>query len=328
VEVALILVSLAFLVTLGLLVTGRKAAAAVQAPAVDEGRVRQLEAELDRRRKELDEQRRQLGEARDELKQTKRKLFEQRESWKEERDLVKARSEVERSASVQLEVVRAELSQALAEVDRLKREAARPTRPRPVEPPPVAHPSASHPATTHAPVAQTPPPPAATEPEKPRRVIRELSDVDKERMERLEHEARRERQRAADLEKEIKRLKNKSETHSRVYVVTKGELDLMKDKFKALEKRMNRTLLENDRLKRAIRDLERKTGISAARTELTPEEVAASDRQVEEKASAEAARDAELRAKEVRTAEEEAARETDSEVAAADASHPPGTHRP
>jgi chromosome segregation ATPase len=313
-EVALILVSLAFLVTLGLLLMGRKATGAIQVPPVDEGKVRQLEAELDKRRKELEEQRRQLGETRDELKQTKRKLFEQRESWKGDRELVRARVDAERSASVQLEVVRAELSQALAEIDRLKREAARPLpRVRPNEPP---QPVSSAPA--HLPPAQIPAPSPSAEPDKPKKVIRELNEADRERIQRLEREARKERQRASDLEREIKRLKNKTETQSRIYMVTKGELDLMKDKFKALEKRMNRTLLENDRLRRAIRDLENKTGISASRTELTAEEVAASDRQVDEKVEAEAARDAERHAEEVRAAEQAAARATQS----------PGNERP
>ena len=307
-EVALVLVSLAFLVTLGLLVMGRKASAAAPVPATDDGATRQLETELDKRRKELDEQRRQLAEARDELKQAKRKLFEERESWKEERDRIKAHVEAERSASVQLDSLRAELSQALAEIDRLRRETARPARPAPAQ---IAIPA----------------PAPAVEQERPKKIIRELSEADRERMERFEREARKERQRSADLEREVKRLKNKAETQSRVYVVTKGELDLMKDKFKALEKRMNRTLLENDRLRRAIRDLERKTGIAAHPTELTPEEIAASDRRVEEKANAEAARDAERRAQQVRAAEEEAASDSAADSAAADAPVPPGSER-
>jgi hypothetical protein len=86
------------------------------------------------------------------------------------------------------------------------------------------------------------------------------------------------------------------ETQHRIYVVTKGELDLLKDKFKALEKRLNRTLLERDLLRRAMADLEKKTGMRAERTELTAEEIAASDRKVEEKAVAEAAVEAERHA--------------------------------
>jgi len=87
----------------------------------------------------------------------------------------------------------------------------------------------------------------------------------------------------------VRRLKGRTETQARVYTVIKGELDLLKDKFKALEKRLNRTLLERDLLRRAIRDLEKKSGLAADRTELTADEVAASDRSVEERAAAEAA---------------------------------------
>src|SRR5678815_4783905 len=119
--------------------------------------------------------------------------------------------------------------------------------------------------------------------------IRDRSDTDREKMDRLEHLANRERSRAQELSAEVRRLKGRTETQARVYTVIKGELDLLKDKFKALEKRLNRTLLERDLLRRAIRDLEKKSGLAADRTELTADEVAASDRSVEERTAAEAA---------------------------------------
>ena len=134
-----------------------------------------------------------------------------------------------------------------------------------------------------------PAPAAAPTPAPEPRRFRELSDTDREKMERLEHLANRERSRAQELSAEVRRLKGRTETQARVYTVIKGELDLLKDKFKALEKRLNRTLLERDLLRRAIRDLEKKSGLAADRTELTADEVAASDRSVEERAAAEAA---------------------------------------
>jgi chromosome segregation ATPase len=133
------------------------------------------------------------------------------------------------------------------------------------------------------------PAPAAAPPAPEPRRFRELSDTDREKMERLEHLANRERTRSQELSGEVRRLKGRTETQARVYTVVKGELDLLKDKFKALEKRLNRTLLERDLLRRAIRDLEKKSGLAADRTELTADEVAASDRSVEERAAAEAA---------------------------------------
>ena len=275
----LVLVSIALVICLALLIFGRsaphaRAPAAAAAPGTVSASRSGPDPELERRRREVDELKTTVAELRGELKQTRKKLHDQRTSDKEGADLVKARAEVERTASQQLEVVRSELASALTEVGRLKSEAEafRTRRPAPA---PTPAPAAL------APVAAPPAP-------EPRR-FRELSDTDREKMERLEHLANRERSRAQELSAEVRRLKGRTETQGRVYTVIKGELDLLKDKFKALEKRLNRTLLERDLLRRAIRDLEKKSGLAADRTELTADEVAASDRSVEERAAAEAA---------------------------------------
>ena len=273
----LVLVSVALVICLGLLIFGRSAPATrAPAPAAVPGAAPLARSgpdpEPERRRREVEELKATVAELRGELKQTRKRLHDQREADKGGADLLKARAEVERGASQQLEVVRSELAAALAEVGRVKSEAEafRTRRPAPA---PAPHP-----------VAPPAPPPAP----EPRR-FRELSDTDREKMERLEHLANRERARAQELSAEVRRLKGRTETQARVYTVIKGELDLLKDKFKALEKRLNRTLLERDLLRRAIRDLEKKSGLAADRTELTADEVAASDRSVEERAAAEAA---------------------------------------
>ncbi|HEX4620355.1 MAG TPA: cell envelope biogenesis protein TolA [Myxococcaceae bacterium] len=272
---ALILVSVALAITLGMLLLGYARGgedhlnAQQKLDAEAKARVK-AESELEKKRKDLDEHRTQLTEAKEQLKQAKRKLFDQKESDKGGQDLVKARAEVERNASTQLEVVRNELAQALHEVERLRAEMAGKGR-RPPEKP-VEKPS-------EKPVEKVE---AAPEPKK----YRELSDADREKMERLEHEASRERAKSQELDREVKRLKGRVETHNRVYLVTKGELDLVKDKFKALEKRLNRTLLENDLVRRAIGELAKQSGIAAGRTELTADEIAASDRNVDEKVEA------------------------------------------
>ncbi|MGZ6080951.1 MAG: hypothetical protein ACXWK4_09065, partial [Myxococcaceae bacterium] len=280
----LVVVSIALVVCLGLLIFGRGAPAHHRAPApglpaasTAMGRSGP-DPELEKRRREVDELKATVAELRGELKQTRKKLHDQRAGDKDGTDLVKARTEVERSASQQLEVVRSELAGALAEVGRLRSEseAFRTRRPVAAAPTPVAAPAAAPAA------APLPPAPEA-------RRFRELSDTDREKMERLEHLANRERSRAQELSAEVRRLKGRTETQARVYTVVKGELDLLKDKFKALEKRLNRTLLERDLLRRAIRDLEKKSGLAADRTELTADEVAASDRSVEDRAAAEAA---------------------------------------
>ena len=129
-------------------------------------------------------------------------------------------------------------------------------------------------------------PAAEPAPEKAaRRRYRELNDADREKMERLEHSSpTRTATRAAELERELRKIKGSKETQQRIFTATKSELDLVKDKYKALEKRLNRTLLERDLLRRAIKDLEKKTGMLADRTELTPDEVAASDQSSDETA--------------------------------------------
>jgi chromosome segregation ATPase len=337
--VALILVSIGFAITLGMLLFGSNRAA-IQSPAVqgqleDVSKARsRAESELERKQKELDEQRAQLQELKEQLKQTKRKLFEQKESEKSDRDLLKARTEVERQASQQLEVVRVELAQALAEIERLRgqQEGGRARR----GPAPAAAPASavatSAPATGQisapaqeservvtAAVQVTPAAEPAAEKDKdkgPRR-YRELNDADREKMERLEHTANKERSRAAELDRELKRLKGRTDTQQRIYNATKGELDLVKDKYKALEKRLNRTLLERDLLRRAIKDLEKKTGMAAERTELTPEEMAASDQRTEEVARERAA--AEARQSEQVQAEAEAAKPPEAPEAPAPA---------
>ena len=114
-------------------------------------------------------------------------------------------------------------------------------------------------------------------------------------------------------------MKGRTETQQRVYAAAKSDLDLMRDKYKALEKRLNRTLLERDLLRRAIKDLEKKTGMLADRTELTPEEMAASDQRTEETARVRAETEAQSAARQA-PAEPTAPTDTATTEAAAVAS--------
>src|SRR5262249_20091157 len=177
----LVLVSIALVISLAFHLFGRsaptaRAPGAATAPGTAPAGRSGPDPELERRRREVDELKTTVAELRGELKQTRKKLHDQRTSDKEGADLVKARAEVERTASQQLEVVRSELASALTEVGRLKSEteAFRMRRPAPA------------PAPAHAPPAPVAPPPAP----EPRR-FRELSDTDREKMERLAHLAHR-----------------------------------------------------------------------------------------------------------------------------------------
>ncbi|HXN40282.1 MAG TPA: cell envelope biogenesis protein TolA [Myxococcaceae bacterium] len=320
ITVVLVLVSIALCVTLGILLFGSRRGlpppTKVREQMEAEVQSRSaLQLDLEKRKKELEDSKHQLNEAREQLKQAKKKLFEQKESERDSRHLARERDEIERSASVQLERVRLELSHAQVEIQKLKTdlEGTRSRRTAPAAPV-----SAPAPQPAPAPVVAAATVSSPPVPDKSVRKFRELTDADKERMQRLEQQAARERTRAGEFERELKRFRARSETQHRVYVVTKGELDLVKDKFKALEKRLNRILLERDLVGRALRDLERRSGIAAERTELTAEEIAASDRTVDEKAAIAAAEAERVNAAAKAQAERE---EREREKAATQESH-------
>ena len=79
-------------------------------PRSDDDRARKLENDLEKKKKELEEVKKAQAELKDELKTAKKKLHDQREGDKSGDDLLKARAEVERAASMQLESTRAELA--------------------------------------------------------------------------------------------------------------------------------------------------------------------------------------------------------------------------
>ena len=281
-------ISLAF--NLGILGGGQKAAspqAAANTPARAESRgsddrAKKAEAELDKKAKELSELKKTHAELKEELKSTKKKVHEQRTEDKSGDDLLKARAEVERQASIQLDATRAELATALAEIQRLKTEGETRGKKRaaPVEDKPAAEP-----------VKVEKPAEVVT------RVIRELSDVEKERIARLETQSANDRKKANELDREIKSVKAKLDRHTRDSKRVYQDAELARAKFRAVEMRLNRTIMENDLLKRAIKDLEKKSGVHAGPTELTAEEIASSDASIKAKHTAEDAAEAEARAK-------------------------------
>ena len=244
----------------------------------DDDRARKLESDLDKKKKELEEVKKAQAELKDELKTAKKKLHDQRESDKSGDDLVKARAEVERAASIQLESTRAELATALADIQKLKTEAEGKKK--------------------AAPVVEKKEEPKAEKPaEVVTRVIRELSDVEKERIAKLEASSSNDRKKANELDRELKSVKAKMDRQARDSKRVYSEAELARDKFRAVEMRLNRTIMENDLLKRAIKDLEKKSGVHAGPVELTTEEVAKSDADMKSKFAAEDAAAAEAKAK-------------------------------
>ncbi len=266
----------------------------------DDDRAKKLEGELDKKKRELEEVKKAQAELKDELKNTKKKLHDQRENEKSGDDLVKARAEVERAASIQLESTRAELATALADIQKLKTQSDTKNKPRPVV-------AAAEPTEKKEEVKVEKPQEVIT------RVIRELSDVEKDRIARLEASSSNDRKKANELDRELKSLKAKLDRHQRDSKRVYSEAELTRDKFRAVEMRLNRTLVENDLLKRAIKDLEKKSGTDAGRLELNADEIARSDSDVKAKFAAEDAAAEEARAK------LEAAPATHLEEAAAEA---------
>jgi archaellum component FlaC len=249
----------------------------------DDDRVKKLEADLEKKRKDVEELKKAQAEVKEELKAARRKLFDHKESEKTGDDLSRARAEVERQASIQLEATRAELATALADIQRLKAGPDEARRRR-------AQPSTPAPAPARAEEK-----PVERPPEVVQRVIRELSDVEKERLARLEQQSSNDRKKANELEREVRALKGKIDRIHRESKRVYGDANLARDKFRAVEMRLNRTLLENDLLRRAVQDLEKKSGQHAEHTSLTPEELAASDRTITERHAAEDQAEAEAR---------------------------------
>jgi chromosome segregation ATPase len=244
---------------------------------------KKLESELNTKRKELDDLRKTHGDQKEELKAAKKKLHDLKEGNKDGDDLAKARVEVERQASIQLDSTRAELATALADVQRLKTEAElRGQKKKAFE---------DAPKVVEVVAAAPKPQEVIT------RVIRELSDSEKERIHKLESQSANDRKKANELDREIKSIRVKFDKHTRDSKRIYGEADMARAKFRAVEMRLNRTLLENDMVKRALVDLQKKSGITAERFEPSAEEIAKSDATMKEKHATEDRLESENRAR-------------------------------
>ncbi|MCL2011354.1 MAG: hypothetical protein FWG75_00990 [Cystobacterineae bacterium] len=205
---------------------------------------------------ELQKTKGEFQKLKDELKQSKQKLFEAREKNKQWEAELKAQKQLERQALQEAENARlnsAELSTELSKL-RLELETQKPF------------------AKTSAPAApsQTP----AAEPPRPAKLLRELNPAEKEKLENAERLVAAEHSRTQELEKELKNLKVRFELAQRQLKSFRSSGKLQKDKFRALEKRLNRTLLEKDLVLRAMYELENRCGLQASIVELPDKELA------------------------------------------------------
>jgi chromosome segregation ATPase len=264
----------------------RTARAEAQATA---GQVEAVRAEAAAAQKALAEQKGELKERREEastLKQQleglKKKSFEQAEAQKKLGGAVALREELEKvtrrlgearaEADHQAEVARsaeATRQKAVAEAERSRAALDRKL----AEPPPVV-----------------PVPPELAEVQA--RLGGELA-AEKDRADKAEARATELRKKLGEAEKELKVQKGRIETERRVYMVTKGELDLSQDRYAELKRRNDALRKEHDELIDAVRQAAREeraiadkaAGKAAPAAEAAPAEVAPPGKPAEPSAS-------------------------------------------
>src|SRR5438067_3075372 len=215
---------------------GQSAAAAVKALRDDAAQARTeneaARAELRRAQEEIRTRSAQLAETREKLAETRRKAQEGRSGKSQprgareaelEEDLAHARrlTEDAHAAETQgrreLERIKAAESQLRAELEKAQ------ARIREL---------ADHPV----PVAPPPPPAADLQP------LREQLEAAKSELERqvtaAEKHTREAKKREQELREEIRKHKGRAETNNRVYLVTKGELELVKERLAQAERKL------------------------------------------------------------------------------------------
>jgi len=228
----------------------RTARAEAQANA---GQIEAARADAAAAQKAMADQRSELKDRREEastlklqLEAAKKKAFEQAEAQKklggavalrEELDKVTRRlGEARAEADHQVEVARsaeAARQKAVAEAERSKAALDRKL----AEPPPVM-----------------PVPPELAEVQA--RLGGELA-AEKDRADKAEARATELRKKLSEAEKELKVQKGRIETERRVYMVTKGELDLAQDRYTELKKRNDTLRKEHQELIDAVRQAAR-----------------------------------------------------------------------
>jgi colicin import membrane protein len=197
-------------------------------------------------RGELKDRREEASTLRLQLEAAKKKAFEQAEAQKKLGGAVALREELEKvtrrlgearaEADHQAEVARgaeAARQKAVAEAERSKAALDRKL----AEPPPVL-----------------PVPPELAEVQA--RLGGELA-AEKDRADKTEARATELRKKLSEAEKELKVQKGRIETERRVYMITKGELDLAQDRYTELKKRNDTLRKEHDELIDAVRQAAR-----------------------------------------------------------------------
>ncbi len=235
-------------------------------------RLQAVEAESRRQGEVAEAKRREIDELKEQLRDAKRRRHEERESEKFQRDAQRMREEIEHEMEKRLarareetEEARAVLRKQTAEMDALRSRRA------------------------------TPAPFQAPNPAEPQEVRRrEAKPEEVARLEAAEKALAESREKYRELDAELKRMRGRAETDRRVFLVQKGEIDLSKDKFRALEARHNQLTRERDELRRSLYELEKSMkgllptapGGEAETSTAAPEETSAPKPEIAEAPSA------------------------------------------
>jgi DNA repair exonuclease SbcCD ATPase subunit len=215
---------------------GQSAAAAVKALREDAGQARKeteaARAELRRAQDELKTRSAQLSETREKLAETRRKAQEGRSGKSQPRGAREAELEEDLAHARRLnEDAHAGEAQARREVERVKAaEAQLRTELDRAQ-------ARIRELADHPPPAAAPAPPAADVQPLQEQLEAAKSELDRQ-VTAAEKHAREAKKREQELREEVRKHKGRAETNNRVYLVTKGELELVKERLAQAERKL------------------------------------------------------------------------------------------
>lgn len=238
----LLVAAVAAAIFMGLQVSAARTAATKATHEMDgvRSRLSALESESKKAAEALEAKRKEAEELKERLKDVKKRRHEEKESARLKQDIQLVRDEIEREMEKKLQVAREEAEISKAQVKKLSAEIESIKTRRPVL----------------AVVPKAPAEPTAKAPEAPE-ATREATPEQKARAEATERQLAVARKKIEELQDDAKKLRVRAETDRRVFLVQKGELEVAKDKFRAMESRFNAMTLERDELKKAVWLLEK-----------------------------------------------------------------------
>ncbi|MGC4117314.1 MAG: hypothetical protein QM765_22685 [Myxococcales bacterium] len=219
-------------------------------------RLSALESDSKKATDALETKRREADELKEKLKDVKKRRHEEKESARLKQDIQHAREEIEREMEKKLQSAREEAEISKAQVKKLTEEVAT-LKSRKPERAPEAKPAEAAPAKPVEPPAPL--------------VPRQATPEEVKRAEEAEKAAHQAKRKVDEIQEEIKRVRARAETDRRVFLVQKSEVEIAKDKFRAMESKANALVLERDELKKAVYLLEKGAKSVKPTAEAAPE---------------------------------------------------------